>query len=266
MRRAMQSEHMPGKTPVAEARAPRRRRKPADPASAPPPVRTRRGGPPAIIFDVEGTLVDCAPQMLECWQLTLREFGHELSIPALHPLLGLDTDDMLARLVPDIDAGDKRAITQSQGRRYRESYLPTVGAFAGTHLVLERLRRDGHAIGLATSCQRDELAVYVKLAGIAGLFDAVACGDDKGMRGKPHPHLLNLVLRRLGRAERAIDVGDTPYDAMAARSVGLRAIGTLTGGFRVDELRDAGCDAVIGALPEMLAVLRELSGRKEARA
>jgi len=266
MRRTAQSTEVGAQSPIAQARPHRQPRNPI-PAAERPVVRGREdGNAPAIIFDVEGTLVDCTAQTLECWQGTLREFGHEFSIPALHPFLGLDTDDMLHRLLPNVDAKEKRAITERQGKRYRELYLPSVGAFPGTHRVLEQLRRAGHAIGLATSCQRDELAFYVKVAGLSGLFDAVACGDDQGMRGKPHPHLLGAVLRRLRHPEHAVDVGDTPYDAMAARHMGLRAVGMLASGFRVDELKQAGCDAVIGALPELLALLHHMPARQGARA
>ena len=59
-------------------------------------------------------------------------------------------------------------------------------------------------------------------------------------------------------------MGDTPYDGMAARHMGLRAVGMLTSGFRVDELKQAGCDAVIGALPELLALLRHMPARQNA--
>jgi phosphoglycolate phosphatase-like HAD superfamily hydrolase len=250
--------------PVPMAERPRNDADSAGAAGRPSVQRRRSGRAPAIIFDVEGTLIDCAPQLLECWQGTLREFGHELSIPTLHPLLGLDTDDMLATLLPDVGEDEKRAIANAQGQRYRKQYLPFVGAFPGVRLVVERMRRAGYRIGLETSSQRDELAAYVHLAGLTGLFDAVACGSDKAMRGKPHPNLLSLVLRRLGRPIQAIHVGDTPYDGMAARHLGLSAVGTLTSGFRADELTRAGCDEVIGALPELLAVLRRMSASAEA--
>jgi phosphoglycolate phosphatase-like HAD superfamily hydrolase len=205
----------------------------------------------SIIFDVEGTLVDCAFQVTESWQRTLQSFGHQFSHLALHTYSGMDTDDMLRLLLPDAGSAEKDAIKRAQGACYREVFLPTVNAFPGVRQLFQDLKRNGYGVALATTCQGDELTAYLDLTGVAEFIDAVACGDDP-VRGKPHPDLFRLALGRLHARKNALAVGDTPYDAIAAGRAGIRAIGTMSGGFSLRELEDAGCYAVIGRLPQLL--------------
>jgi HAD superfamily hydrolase (TIGR01509 family) len=205
---------------------------------------------PAIIFDVEGTLVDCAFQVTESWRRTLQDFGYSLSALELHKYSGMDTDDMLRVLLPDATGDEKDNIKSAQGSSYRQTFLPTVNAFPGVRALLEKLRRAGHRIGLATAAQADELAVYLELTGAGEFVDVVACGDDK-VRGKPHPDLFRLTLGRLGVRKNALAVGDTPYDAIGAGRAGIRTIGTMSGGFSLRELEDAGCYAVVGRLQQL---------------
>jgi len=86
-------------------------------------------------------------------------------------------------------------------------------------------------------------------------IDAVTCGEDVP-RGKPHPDLFKLALKRLG-VESGIAVGDTPYDAIAARRAGMRAIGLLTGGFSEAVLREAGCVDIVDDPAGLLSALDE---------
>jgi phosphoglycolate phosphatase-like HAD superfamily hydrolase len=87
--------------------------------------------------------------------------------------------------------------------------------------------------------------------GALHLFDAIANGDNTS-KGKPHPELFCEALGKLaGEASRCMAVGDTPYDTFAAKQLGLRAAGVLTGGFSRDELLKAGCVIVIEQIKEL---------------
>jgi HAD superfamily hydrolase (TIGR01549 family) len=210
------------------------------------------------MFDVEGTLVDCVSETLACWQETFRRFGFEVSRDALQQHSGQDSAEMIQALLPP--AAAKRhteALQKEQGRRYRRVFLPKTKALAGVRPLLESVKKVGWQIGLATSCAEDELAHYLKLTGIKRLVDAVACGEDVE-REKPHPDLVEVALERAGRPRAAALVGDTPYDAQAARAAGIQAIGVLTGGFTEAALTRAGCTAVFrdpGHLHKELAAL-----------
>lgn len=210
----------------------------------------------AIILDVEGTLVDCVGQTLESWHETLGVFGYSFSVEKLHAFSGMDSDRMLDALVPAAGTKLKAEIIDQQGRRYRERFLPSVRGFPGVRSLFERIKQDGRRIGLATSCQPDELALYQRLLDIEGLVDAHACGAD-AQHGKPYPDLYRLALRRVGvEPRRAVAVGDTPFDAIAARAAGIeRIVGTLTGGFSASMLEGAGCTCVIAEPQALLSRL-----------
>ena len=198
-----------------------------------------------VLLDVEGTLVDCVPQTLQSWQDVLARYGYEVPLPLLQRYSGMDTTDMLAELLPASLRPQADEIADAQGEHYREKYLPSVGGFPDVRELFEKLKQSGARIGLATSCQADELAVYLDLTRIRDLIDATACGSDT-KKGKPHPDLLKVVLEKLDASKNktAIMVGDTAYDAQAARALDLTALGVLCGGHPEADLRAAGCGAV----------------------
>jgi phosphoglycolate phosphatase-like HAD superfamily hydrolase len=217
------------------------------------PVRVHAAGE-NIIFDVEGTLVDCAFQVTESLQRALRDFGHEFSSAELHKYSGMDTDDLLRLLLPDAANAEKQQIKIAQSLCYRDIFLPTVTAFPGVARLLQELKSADYRLALATGASGDELSVYLALTGIVEFIDTVASGDDP-VPGKPHPDLFRLALGRLSARKNALAVGDTPYDAIAAGRVGIKAIGIMSGGFSLRELEDAGCYAVIGRLPQLLELV-----------
>src|SRR3982074_1023966 len=85
----------------------------------------------AYIFDGEGTLIDCVPDVLKSWSETLAALG--VSVPAadLQLMSGMDGDEMLGTLAPGLDEHARKKILTAQGERYRTLYLPRVRAFPG---------------------------------------------------------------------------------------------------------------------------------------
>jgi phosphoglycolate phosphatase-like HAD superfamily hydrolase len=210
--------------------------------------------PSAVVFDVEGTLVNCVAPILECWRSTLAEAGHSLTSRQLQPYSGMDGKDMLDHLLPRASPRQKLRLLEAQGERYRRAYLRLAQPFERIESLFITLRSRGVLLGIATTCKRDELACYdEKMAGVLAQADAVACGDDVE-KGKPHPDLFEVVLRRMGlvHAASGFAVGDTPYDAIAASKVGLRAVGVLTGGFSSEALRAAGCALVLDRVADLV--------------
>lgn len=198
-----------------------------------------------FIFDVEGTLVDAMMPTLRCWRETLAHFGHELTLAELHRLAGMDGDEMLAELLPGVSRAERKEIVEHEGKRFREEYLPHIRAFPGVADLMQELKRSGRKIALATDCQKDQLRHYFEVIGIRALIDAIGCGDDI-KRGKPAPDVVEVALRRVRAGRKScVLVGDTPYDAQAARKAGVVPIGVLTGHFAAHELEDAGCRAVL---------------------
>jgi beta-phosphoglucomutase-like phosphatase (HAD superfamily) len=119
--------------------------------------------------------------------------------------------------------------------------------------LIVRVREAGMKVAVASSAKKQDLNVYLDLAGISALLDASTSSDD-AEASKPAPDIFNAVLKKLDVAGAdAIAVGDSPYDAQAARAAGMGCIGFLSGGFTESSLRDAGCHAIYPGPGAMLA-------------
>ena len=177
--------------------------------------------------------------------------GFTFNAADLHPFLGMDGKQMLRRLLKKTDSKLLDHILKLQGERYRELYLPRVRVFPGVRRLFERIKAGGSKIALATSCDRDEIVHYRAAMDIDDLLDNVCCGDDV-KREKPAPDVVTLAAKKLRMPPSDIVmVGDTPYDAEAARSAGVAAIGLQSGHFSRMDLLDAGCAAVFFDLQVM---------------
>jgi HAD superfamily hydrolase (TIGR01549 family) len=207
------------------------------------------------IFDVEGTLVDSVPQNLLSLQESLAGFGVTVPYELLQLYSGLDGDQTLQLVGPDLNADARKQVLEAQGKIYEEKYLASVKAFTGVRDVFGALTKGGGKIALATDCKGPELKHYRSLLNVDDLIDSIACGDDVE-HGKPDPRLVGLALTKLGvPAGQVVMIGDTPYDAEAALGAGTSAAGLLTGGFAREALAEAGCFVVAKELQDLLACL-----------
>lgn len=197
----------------------------------------------AVIFDVDGTLVDSVDLHARAWREALAHFGVEVPYDVVRGQIGKGGDQLIPALVPEDRLEEIRApLDAFRGRLYREAYLPQVVGFPLVRRLFARLRDDGKRIALASSAKEGELGHYARVAAIEGLYDAATSADDAD-RTKPHPDVFEAALRKLGDPDpaRVRVVGDTPYDATAAVRAGIVPVGVLCGGFPAESLRRAGC-------------------------
>jgi HAD superfamily hydrolase (TIGR01509 family) len=196
----------------------------------------------AFLFDVDGTLIDSVDLHAKAWQETLAHFGFDIPYEQVRAQIGKGGDQLLPVFVPEDRLerlGDR--IEKYRGELFKRKYLEQVRPFPRVRDLFLRVKRDGVRIALASSANADELSRYKKLANIDDLVDAETAGSDVE-RSKPCPDVFEAAIARVSVApERAIVIGDTPYDAIAARRAGLRTVGVLCGGFPEEELREAGC-------------------------
>jgi HAD superfamily hydrolase (TIGR01549 family) len=197
----------------------------------------------AIIFDVDGTLLDSVDFHAKAWQETFARHGIDVTVEAVREQIGKGSDQLMPVFVPkDVLDRDGQAIKDERTELFREKYLSRVKPFPKVRELFERLTRDGKRVVLASSGSRDEVEEYKRIAGIADLIEDDTSSDD-AERSKPHPDIFLAALEKLGDVDKAavVVVGDTPYDAEAAGKAGLRTVGVLCGGFPADALRAAGC-------------------------
>lgn len=209
----------------------------------------------AVIFDIDGTLVDSVDFHAEAWQRAFQHFGREVAFREVRQQIGKGGDQLLpvffSRAELD-DYGDE--MEKFRGELYKREYLPRVRAFPRVRELFERIRDDDKRIALASSAKEDELGAYKKIARIADLVEEETSADDAD-KSKPHPDIFQATLAQLGdiKPADAVVIGDTPYDAEAAGKAGLPTVGVLCGGFPEQELRAAGCVRIYRDPADLLA-------------
>ena len=209
----------------------------------------------AVIFDVDGTLVDSVAIHAKAWQEAFGAFGHDIPFEELRGQIGKGGDQLLPVFLSkeQIEAQGEK-IDGCRAEIIKERFLAKIEAFPQVRALFERLRGDGIRIALASSAKGDELETYKKKADIVGLVEEETSSDD-AERSKPHGDIFEAALGRLqGIAPGdAVVIGDTPYDSDAAGRVGLRTIGVRSGGFPDADLRNAGCVAIYDDPADLLA-------------
>lgn len=208
----------------------------------------------AAIFDIDGTLIDTVDLHAEAWVEALKHFGFEIAFQDLRSQIGKGGDQILLGLLPP-------AVIEKQGNTikdfrsdlFKREYLHRVHAFPGVRELFERIRAAGQKAVLASSGNADEVEQYKEIARIADLIDSATSSDD-AERSKPFPDIFEAALAKLEplTGSEAVVIGDTPYDAEAARKAQMKCIGVLSGGFSEQALKDAGCIAVYRDVEDLL--------------
>ena len=199
----------------------------------------------AVIFDVDGTLVDTVDFHAEAWQRAFAHFGRDIDYAAIRSQIGKGGDQLLPEFLSkdDVDR-DGEKIENYRSDLIAREYLPRVKGFPQVRALFDRLIADGKLIALASSCKEPELKVYKKAAGLEGL-DLVETTSDDAERSKPHPDIFHAALARLKLpAKTCVVVGDSPFDAQAAGKAELRSTGVLCGGFPEFDLRSSGASQI----------------------
>jgi HAD superfamily hydrolase (TIGR01549 family) len=200
----------------------------------------------AVIFDIDGTLVDSVDLHAEAWQLALERFGKKVSFAEVRRQIGKGGDQLLPVFLSQREMEKfSEELEQYRSKLFKKEYLPRVTAFPGVRQLFERVRQDQKRIALASSAKGDELKTYKTIAGIDDLIEAETSSDD-AERSKPYPDIFEAALAELGDVppDKVLVVGATPYDAQAAGKAHLRTVGLMCGGWNEEELRQAGCIAI----------------------
>jgi len=213
----------------------------------------------ALIFDLDGTLIDSVYPHTLAWQQTLHEA--ELRVPAweVQRHIGI-SGKLLVRTVARARGRsfDEAAIEQLEARHdelFRD-YAPLQLPLPGAIDLLRFLAEHEVAYGIATSGRRSEVQGSLQALGI-GPDTVVICGDTGS--GKPEPDLFVACQQQLGEPPAdCLIVGDSVWDVHSARRAGILAIGLLTGGFGEQELYNAGAMRVYRDAARLLAAIDEL--------
>jgi HAD superfamily hydrolase (TIGR01509 family) len=194
----------------------------------------------AVIFDVDGTLVDSNDAHANAWVQAIVESGRRVEFSRVRPLFGMGGDKLLPELTGlSIESPEGKALAARRREIFKTEYLPQLQPTRGAHELLEWLRDDGKRLYVASSAEEDELTKLLKIAGADKLMESAASSDD-AKRSKPDPDIVAVALKQTGcPVNDVIMIGDTPYDVEAALRAGIDIIGLRSGGWSDQELHGA---------------------------
>ncbi|HET7314783.1 HAD family phosphatase [Salinisphaera sp.] len=214
---------------------------------------------PVLFFDLDGTLSDTHGLARATWLEVLRPHGIDVDFRFYKDnVRGRDKDDVVARLLPDLDADARRHLCEIEANSYRErtrraAPLPGLTRFmvAGGEL--------GWRMALVTNAPEADARASLAPLGLTDAFETMTFADEASAL-KPDPELYRLTLEKLNvNPEHGVAFEDSPRGVTAGVDAGLTVIGLVTT-HHPAELRDAGAALVVGdfADPVLYDVLDDL--------
>lgn len=214
----------------------------------------------ALIFDLDGTLIDTVYAHVFAWQRAFAESGLAIDGWRIHRRIGM-SGGLFARaaareLGREIDPAQEEALQRRHGELFRQ-FLPERRPLPGAIELLRALSVHELRFGIATSGRRPEIDASLQALGIGP--ETVVIERRDVARAKPEPDLFLACQGRLGvPAAECYVVGDAVWDMLAARRAGMLSVGLLSGGYGGDELLAAGAFRVYRDAAELHRSLDEL--------
>ncbi len=214
----------------------------------------------ALVFDLDGTLVDSVYAHVLAWQHALGEAGLAVDGYRLHRHVG-SSGGLIVRFAEreagrKLSAGQEQAVHQRHAELFRQ-LLPRPRPLPGAADAFRALGAAGVPHAVATASYRPLIDASLEAVGVG---PGTVVVEGKGpLRGKPEPDLFVASRELLGtRAEDCIVVGDAVWDHVGARRAGMLSVGVLTGGYGEEELYHAGAFRVYRNVADLLQNLDEL--------
>jgi HAD superfamily hydrolase (TIGR01509 family) len=214
----------------------------------------------AVIFDVDGTLIDTNAAHVKAWEQAMKSHDYRVSPDRIAVEIGKGGDQLIPSILGEqIDRRDGESLRKAHTTEFTKIAESTpLRAFPDVGPLLNALRKRGIKLAIATSSKKKELQTTQRSAGVdwTGDFDVIATGDDAS-QSKPAPAILEVAISKLKLSPaQCVMVGDTPYDADAARDAGAVCFGVTCGGANDEKiLRAAGMRKVYRDPAEIAAHL-----------
>ena len=212
--------------------------------------------PQAILFDIDGTLVDSNDAHAHAWVQAFAEANIHVEFHNVRCAIGMGGEKLMPAVAGiEEDSPLGKRISNRRGDIFKSQYLPSLTPFRDAGALVAAVQAHGMKAVAASSAKRDELEPLLTIAGATALIDRSASGDD-AEQSKPDPDIVHAALTKAGvDASDAVMVGDTPYDIEAATRAGVRSIAFRCGGWS-DAALD-GAAAIYDGPWELLARLDE---------
>ena len=194
----------------------------------------------AVLFDVDGTLVDSNDAHAKAWVKAFIEYGVTVGPAHVRRCIGMGGD----KLMPEVsgieeDSPRGKMIAQRRGDIFKQEFIPKLMPFNGARDLVAAVRERGLTAVAASSASKEDLKALLEVADTVELMDEKTSSDD-AEESKPAPDIIEAALQRAKASPaEAIMIGDTPYDIEAARRAGVSTIAFRTGGWKDKDLAGA---------------------------
>lgn len=181
-----------------------------------------------LVFDWDGTLADSAQTIVNALQWASRDAGVPIPDDASsRGVIGLGLPEALIQLFPDLDEPTRQQVGQGY-RHYYNTNAHEVSLFEGVESAAQEFADAGFMLAVATGKGRGGLNRAMERSGIGHLFLATRCVDE--CFSKPHPQMLEEIMDELGVVpEKAVMIGDSPFDLQMARNARVASLGVSYG-------------------------------------
>ena len=211
----------------------------------------------AVLFDIDGTLVDSNGFHVEAWVQAFAETGHRIEPGRIAGQIGKGADNLVPALIPGTDQAMAKAIGDRHGALFKQVFMDRVQPFPHARDLVAKVHDAGLRVVLASSAGAGERDHYCRLLDIEGLVDTSTTVDGVG-KSKPAPDIFTVAAKKAGIEHAdAIVVGDAPYDMDAARTCGMARVAVRSGGFSDEALTEAGAQAIFDDVAALLAAFDE---------
>lgn len=206
----------------------------------------------AVLFDVDGTLIDSNYLHAVTWWQAFAQAGHDVPMARIHRAIGMGSDQLLDALLPDgRDRGGDSGLVAAHEALYA-TYWCRLRPFPGAAGLLRACHGHGLRVVLASSAGPQEFEVLLAALDAGDAVDEATSSADVDA-SKPAPDLVQVALEKAGAGPgEALFVGDTVWDVQACQRAGVACVGVLSGGISEAELRGAGAVRVFPGPAEVL--------------
>ncbi len=208
----------------------------------------------AVLFDLDGTLINSVDHIVDCWQHTVRTcLGRELTREEILPTLGRTLYDAFEEIAP----GRSEELYQVYRAHQRETHDIMVTMVAGTKETLSALKAAGLMLGVVTAKRLRTALEGLNLFDLAPYFDTLVTLEDSD-RHKPSPDPLLVAAQRLAiKPSEAIYVGDARVDIEAGHAAGMKTAWVTWGAGTLGNLNGLAPDHVWTQMSEVLMLLED---------
>jgi beta-phosphoglucomutase family hydrolase len=179
----------------------------------------------AVLWDLDGVLVDSAPFHFQAWRELLASLGREFGEADFRRTFGLRNDAILRDLVGDLPPGEMERLAARKEALFRRAALGNIVPLPGALTLLRLLRERGFKLALVSSTPHGNIDLILGSLGVEAAFDVIV-GEADVTQGKPDPEGFLLAARRLGvPPEECVVIEDAPAGVEAAKRGGMRCVG-----------------------------------------